>query len=105
MIGAPPLLIEGGTGTELERMGATMHSNAWSARAVWIGFSAEQQASGTLTFHGSTVFFADGVPSVLWNGPRFAYPHHRAGAVGGCCGIGPAHIADLRQKLDQITSI
>ncbi|MFW5734021.1 MAG: homocysteine S-methyltransferase family protein [Oceanidesulfovibrio sp.] len=29
----PPLLIDGGTGTEIERMGAAMHEKAWSARA------------------------------------------------------------------------
>jgi homocysteine S-methyltransferase len=30
----PPLLIDGGTGTELERMGATLHEKVWSARAA-----------------------------------------------------------------------
>lgn len=29
----PPILIDGGTGTELERAGAGMHQKAWSARA------------------------------------------------------------------------
>ncbi len=29
----PPILIDGGTGTELERMGAAMHRTAWSALA------------------------------------------------------------------------
>lgn len=30
----PPILIDGGTGTELERMGATLHEEVWSARAA-----------------------------------------------------------------------
>jgi homocysteine S-methyltransferase len=30
----PPILIDGGTGTELERMGATLHETLWSARAA-----------------------------------------------------------------------
>ena len=30
----PPILIDGGTGTELERMGATLHQKVWSARAA-----------------------------------------------------------------------
>lgn len=30
----PPILIDGGTGTELERMGATLHETVWSARAA-----------------------------------------------------------------------
>lgn len=30
----PPVLIDGGTGTEIERMGAVMHPTAWSARAA-----------------------------------------------------------------------
>jgi homocysteine S-methyltransferase len=30
----PPVLIDGGTGTELERMGATLHEQVWSARAA-----------------------------------------------------------------------
>ncbi len=30
----PPVLIDGGTGTELERMGATLHEEVWSARAA-----------------------------------------------------------------------
>jgi len=30
----PPILIDGGTGTELERMGATLHEKVWSARAA-----------------------------------------------------------------------
>ncbi|MDA3950090.1 MAG: homocysteine S-methyltransferase family protein [Spirochaeta sp.] len=30
----PPVLIDGGTGTELERMGATLHKDLWSARAA-----------------------------------------------------------------------
>jgi S-methylmethionine-dependent homocysteine/selenocysteine methylase len=65
-----------------------------------------------------------------WDGPFYAYPHHGvfeiphwrfdntltpdefasaamewvgggAGAVGGCCGIRPAHIAALRTALGQ----
>lgn len=28
----PPIIIDGGTGTEIQRMGATMHKNVWSAR-------------------------------------------------------------------------
>ena len=30
----PPILIDGGTGTELERLGATLHEEVWSARAA-----------------------------------------------------------------------
>lgn len=30
----PPVLIDGGTGTELERLGATLHEEVWSARAA-----------------------------------------------------------------------
>lgn len=30
----PPIILDGGTGTELERKGATMHERAWSARAA-----------------------------------------------------------------------
>ncbi|MEX2443046.1 MAG: homocysteine S-methyltransferase family protein [Alkalispirochaeta sp.] len=31
---SPPILIDGGTGAEIERMGATMHPEVWSARAT-----------------------------------------------------------------------
>jgi S-methylmethionine-dependent homocysteine/selenocysteine methylase len=66
----------------------------------------------------------------VWRGPTYAYPHHGvfeipnwrfdntltpdefaraaaewldagAGAVGGCCGIRPAHIAELRDAMDR----
>ncbi len=34
LTGKPPILIDGGTGTELERLGATLHEQVWSARAA-----------------------------------------------------------------------
>jgi S-methylmethionine-dependent homocysteine/selenocysteine methylase len=125
---------------------------------VWLGMSAEGDEADRLNLFGSSDPFSEGVAAILdrpdqpqavgvmhseltvtpqaleslsglWDGARFAYPHHGifemphwrfdntltpaefgdaalewvslgAAAVGGCCGIRPEHIAATRRRLD-----
>ena len=55
----PPILIDGGTGTELERMGATLHEKVWSARAALTDADILRRVHSAYLEAGSEIIIAN----------------------------------------------
>ena len=55
----PPVLIDGGTGTELERMGATLHDVVWSARAALTDPGIVRAVHGAYLEAGAEIIIAN----------------------------------------------
>ncbi len=55
----PPILIDGGTGTELERMGATLHETVWSARAALTDADVLRRVHGAYVEAGAEIIIAN----------------------------------------------
>lgn len=59
----PPIIIDGGTGTEIERLGAKMHSDAWSARASLTDPEIVRRVHTSFLDAGAEVIIANTYPA------------------------------------------
>ena len=75
------IILDGGTGTDIQRRGAPMSGDTWCADA-------------NLT-HPDIVRAVHVIPPAEMVRKSHGWQHLGASVFGGCCGIGPDHIAAL----------
>jgi len=63
LVNGPPILMDGGTGTEIERMGAAMHPTAWSARAALTDPDTVRSVHGAFLGAGAEIIIANTYPA------------------------------------------
>lgn len=90
LLHGPPILIDGGTGTEIERRGGGMHSGAWSARASLTHPRLVRDVHRSFLDAGAELIIANTYPS----------NYHVMAAAGLSHEFGQANRAALDQALE-----
>jgi methionine synthase / methylenetetrahydrofolate reductase (NADH) len=83
-----------GVGPEvcLDALAAMGREPEWPPRLIMPNAGLPSRVEGQFVYAAGPSYFADAVPRFLAAGARL---------VGGCCGTTPAHVALMRQSLDQ----
>ena len=105
-----PIILDGATSTELQRLGVPMSGDTWSGLAtithpdVLRDLHVEYLKTGAEVITANTdyrQYLRDRPPARRGGGVRRSGPRdqHAVGGVGGCCGLGPEHIRAVSERL------